>query len=294
MKETQEKVVHLKHLSSDGGIVEAHFSPTHGMNLLSFKKNGLELIDQSTKDDFKRRFGGLGPLIGPHFYHREREDIKEIDEKSFPHIKVLGDLSKTDPLSHGIGRYVSWNYDETSTSISGHICGLDTHNGQTLASFEGFNFELKFHAKVTASGLDIKYSVSSQMHPSTIGLHYYLSLPDKKGIITMKSKDQYNDMGTFKDIPKEWKDKDGNLSFNLDRAADFGFWPDSSDKCGQALLSTPSHKLKISYKADSEQNAFQIYHPKDASFVCIEPVSAIDPRAPSGTDHKLHIKLEVL
>jgi len=288
------KKIHLKHLSSQGKLYEAVFAPSLGMNLISFKYDGKEMIAPSTKDDFKRRFAGLGALIGPHFYHRPYDKIPALDEETFPHIKSLGDLSKTDPLSHGIARYVSWNFDDTSTSITGTICGLDTHNGKTLASLEGFNFQLKFSAHLTSKGLDIKYHVESEESDTTIGLHYYLNLPGKTGSVSMKCKPQYNDMGTFKDIPQEWKDKNGLLNFDLSMASDYGFFPDTSDNSGEATLHAQDHKLKVSYKAGSEQNAFQLYHPKDSDFVCIEPVSAKNPRAPEGKKHSLHIHLEVL
>ena len=288
------KTIHLQHLSEDNKLIEAIFAPESGMNLMSFKKDGLELIDQATKPDFIRRFAGLGALIGPHFYHRAKDEIPSLDADTFPHIATLKDLKETDPLSHGIGRYVSWNYDETSSSISAHLCGLDTHKGKTLASLEGFNFKLNFNCHLTSRGLEIKYHVEGDMHPTTIGLHYYLSLPDKKGFVSMETKEHYNDMGTLKQIPDEWLETAGKLKFDLKNESDFGFFPNSEDNKGSAILSTPSHSLKISYEAKSEQNAFQLYHPKGASFVCIEPVSAKDPRAPIGTDHTLYIKLEVL
>ncbi|MCH9620835.1 MAG: hypothetical protein S4CHLAM20_02390 [Chlamydiia bacterium] len=288
------KRVHLKHLSKDKKLLEAIFAPAEGMNLISFRKDGKEFIDQSTKADFDKRFAGLGALIGPHFYHRKQNEIPPLDPEIFPHISSLGDLSKTDPLSHGIGRYVSWNFDNTSSSITGTVCGLDTHNGKTLASLEGFNFKLHFSCHLTNSGLNIKYEVTNEEKPTTIGLHYYLALKDKKGSVTIKSKKQYNDMGTFKDIPNKWRDSHGNLHFDLKNESDFGFFPDTTDNTGQAVLKTKSHSLKISYKAFSDQHAFQLYHPKDGSFVCIEPVSAKNPRAPEGLNHKLHINIEVL
>ena len=101
-------------------------------------------------------------------------------------------------------------------------------------------------------------------------------------------------MSVWKKIPDNWKNQEGKLHFNLDEAADFGFLPRSDDKTGSALLTTKTHSLKVSYEASSPENAFQLYHPKDASFVCIEPVSAKNPRQPAGNEHKLHIKLEVM
>jgi hypothetical protein len=288
------KKVHLQHLTKDKKLLEATFSPSHGMNLLSFKHDGFELIDTSTDGDFKKRLGGLGPLIGPHFYHRKKEDVKAVSSTLFPHIKSLSDSQKKDPLSHGVGRYCAWNYDETSTSINSHLSGLDAREDVTLASIEGFNFKMDFSAHLTAKGLEIDYRVVSENHPSTIGLHYYLRLPNKKGFVTISSMNKYNDMGNWKKIPKEWLNEDGALHFDLKNQSDFGFLPNTTDNTGEAILTTPSHSLKISYKAASDEHAFQLYHPKDSSFVCIEPVSAKNPRSPAGNSHRLKVKIEIL
>ena len=289
------KKVCLQHITKDKKLLEAVFSPSHGMNLLSLKKDGLELIDPNTTFDFEKRYGGLGPLIGPHFYHRKEDDIPRISDSSiFPHIQNLNASQKKDPLSHGIGRYCSWNFHETSTSITGHISGLDAHNKVTLASLEGFNFKMDFSCHLTNTGLDIDYHVISENHPSTIGLHYYFSLPEKKGFVTIPCKSKYNDMGNWKTIPNNWLNKEKSLYFNLDEESDYGFLPNTDNNKGVAFLQTPSHNIKISYKANSSEHAFQLYHPKDATFVCIEPVSAQDPRKPSGTDHKLQVKIDIL
>ena len=90
----------LKHTS-----YEATFLPELGMNLASFKWEGIEIIDQSTKPVFEDRFGGLGPLIGPHFYQRNKATLPPIkDESLFPHIARIKAEGRVDPFSHGIGR----------------------------------------------------------------------------------------------------------------------------------------------------------------------------------------------
>ena len=289
------KSIHLQHLSDNNSLLEASFAPSHGMNLLSLKKNDLEIIDQQTKQDFTKRYGGLGPLIGPHFYHRKKENIPPIDVCSiFPHLNNFNRNSNKDPLSHGVGRYCPWNYSETATSISAKLSGLDTYNNTTLTAIEGFNFTMNFFAKLTNKGLTIQYKVKSEDLVSTIGLHYYLSLPNGDGTVTMPCKDHYNDMSTWKKIPEEWLKENNLLFFNLKEEADFGFIPNTKDNSGWALLKTKTHDIKISYQANSEQHAFQLYHPKDSSFVCIEPVSAINPRDPAGYEHELKITIEII
>ena len=288
------KKVHLQHLSKDKKLIEAVFAPEYGMNLLSFTKDGKEYIARETEGEFSRRFGGLGALIGPHFYHRKYDTIPSVDASIFPHIANL-DLSKqTDPLSHGIGRYCAWNYSETSTTITGHLSGKDTQQGWTLASLEGFDFDLHFSCHVNAHGLDITYEVQSEHPATTIGLHYYLALPGGEGFVNIDCKEEYNDLGTWKAIPREWKNDKGQLYFNLQQPSDFGFLPSGNKQEGKATLFAPDRTLEVSYKASSKEHAFQLYHPKDTTFVCIEPVSAINPRDPKGSSHKLHIRLHIL
>ena len=80
----------LKNTTEKGEQLEAVFLQDLGLNLKSYKKDDLEIIDQSTQAEFENRFSGLGPLIGPHFHHQdERWIVKHIDESLFPHIVVL-------------------------------------------------------------------------------------------------------------------------------------------------------------------------------------------------------------
>lgn len=285
--------VFLQHKAENEDLVSAVFSPSHGMNLLNFSIGDKEFIDQSTKGDFEKRFGGLGPLIGPHFYHREESIIPKLDTKVLPFMNNLSPSQLKDPLSHGIGRYCHWNYTSTSSSIKAEIAGMDTMNGQTLASIEGFDFALLYKCKLTKRGLEIDYSCESVDHTSTIGLHYYLSLPKGDSFVQMDCKDTYNDLGSVKNIPDHWK-KNGQMHFPLSEPSDYSFWPNTTNNSGSCILVTPEYSLKISYKASSEEHSLQLYHPKDSSFVCIEPVSAIDPRNPQGNKHKLHVTMELL
>ena len=47
------KSVTLKCTTPDGKNLQATFLPEKGMNLISYKIDTLEVIDQSTKDNFK-------------------------------------------------------------------------------------------------------------------------------------------------------------------------------------------------------------------------------------------------
>lgn len=279
----------------NNGYVRAKFLPDQGMNLASLIVNGYEVIDQSTRPLFEERLSGLGPIIGPHFYHRKEKNIPHIADASvFPHIAHLKKEALKDPFSHGIGRYVEWNYFSTETTITGHLSGQDTHRGIALSSIEGFDFTMGFKGNLIHNGIEIELHAESKIVPSIVGLHYYLALDNKKGIVKMLSKDEYNDMGVWKKIPERWKGPNSYLCFNLEEESDYGFIPQSADFSGKAVLEMPSVNVQVSYKANSDENAFQLYHPLNASFVCIEPVSAKNPREAKQYKNHLKVRIEVL
>jgi galactose mutarotase-like enzyme len=103
-------------------------------------------------------------------------------------------------------------------------------------------------------------------------------LHDHKGFVKMKCQKQYGDKGILRDIPLNWLDENGELNFDLNEPSDYTFRPLSSDFKGEATLQTGSYEIRIDYQTLNDENAFQIYHPEGASFVCIEPVTAKNPR----------------
>lgn len=288
------KEVVLQRVQSNGELLKATFLPEQGMNLASLKFGNTEVIDQSTKPLFDERLSGLGPLIGPHFYHRS--DIPLVpDETVFPHIARVRSSGSDEPFSHGIGRYVPWNYSSSDLTIEATLSGLDTYAGITLAALEGFDFKMSFKAHLLNDGIEITYDVESEGSPSIAGLHYYYALEDNAGCVKMHVKDKYNDMGVWKEIPDEWKDQSqGDLSFDLKEESDFGFRPLSEMHQGDAILETGKRKMRIHYETGSDENAFQLYHPKDASFVCIEPVTAKNPRDAKQKKNHLKARIQLL
>lgn len=283
----------LQRMRSDGQRIRAVFAPDQGMNLVSLTFGEVEVIDQSTKNLFDEKLGGYGPLIGPHFYHRK--DIPQVpDETVFPHISRVKAGGGNEPFSHGIGRYVPWNYTASDMTIDATLSGMDTYAGVTLAALEGFDFKMHYKARLHDDGLHIDYHVESENSPSIAGLHYYYALENNSGVVRMKTEDQYNDMGVKKAVPAEWKDENG-LRFDMKEESDYTFWPQSENHCsGEARLESGKRNLVISYETDSDQNAFQLYHPKDASFVCIEPVTAKDPRAANQKKNSLKVRINLL
>lgn len=291
----ETKTILLKNTSFDGENLTATFLPDLGLNLISYQKGKVEMIDPNTKEEFENRFSGLGPIIGPHFHHQKDSWVaKGFDESLFPHIERIRKKKQKDPFSHGIARYVPWNVEFTETTIKAHISGSDTYKSVPLKDFEGTDFHMTFDCTLTPDGLHIEMSVESD-RVCLCGLHYYYALEDHQGMVTASIQDTYNDMGVFKPLPKKWKNKETNLfTFNLQDSADYGFLPDTEDFSGWVLLETNQKKLKVSYQGKNEQTSWQLYSPKDASFACIEPMCAKNPRRLTEKSGKLKVQIEIL
>jgi hypothetical protein len=284
----------LEHESASGEMLQATFLPDLGMNLISFKKGALEVMDQSTKTLFDERFAGLGALIGPHFHHRRPEVIPPIkDESLFPHIARIKAKGIQEPFSHGIARYAPWKAEATKTSIKAKLTGKDTWNGVPLSALEGQNFTMAFDVHLQADGLHLDLSVVSDTG-SLVGIHYYYHLPKGKGRVTAQVQDKVRIQNVLQPIPTNWKmDLHHRLIFDLDQDADFNFHPYPDTLKGDILLDAEDYKLRTRYTCLCAENSWQLYHPKGASFVCIEPLSAQDPRNPNLTVSSLNIHIEV-
>lgn len=281
--------------SSDGKPLVATFAPTMGMNLLSYKKGDCEVIDQATRPLFDERFAGLGALIGPHFHRRQPGALPKIaDETLFPHIQRVKEKGGTDPFSHGIARYAPWKVlSATPSSFSAVISGKDTWNGVPLAQLEGQQFTMRMQGQMTPQGLVIDLSVVSDTD-SLVGIHYYYALPKKEGKVFGAVQPNYLDKGAEVPIPSEWQyDGQHRLIFDLRNEADFTFHPFPAGSKTSILLDAIDYKLHTTYTSPSQENAWQLYHPKGETFVCIEPVSAYDPRHPNLSVSSLHIELSI-
>lgn len=285
----------LKNKAVDGTPLEVTFLPDKGMNMISYKKGKIEAIDQSTLPLFEERYAGLGALIGPHFHHRNPSIIPPIkDESLFPHIARVRAKGVKDPFSHGIGRYAPWQAEASETKVKAIIAGKDLWMGVPLSSLEGQNFKMQYTAELTPDGLQIEISVVSDTD-SVVGIHYYYNLPNGTGTIKSAIQSQFIENTQRKPLPSDWNiDSQQVLTFDLSNEADFTFFPFPNTREGEIILDTGSYQLKTTYKCASQENAWQLYHPKGASFVCIEPVSAQDPRHPNLTVSSLSIQLQLL
>jgi hypothetical protein len=280
----------------DGSLLKAVFSPEKGMNLMSLSKDGVEVIDQNTRPLFEERMAGLGSLIGPHFHHRPESEIPPLkDLDLFPFLKALKEKGQKEPFSHGIGRYVPWHFEGQDSKIEASLFSEDRYRGVKLRELEGESFELHYKAYLTDEALCIDYSFTKEK-PGVIGLHYYYALFDKKGVVESQVAPQYHSSSGWQPLKKEWVKGDSALYFPLapDIEADFGFRPrEEGDLQNSIFLSTDKVKLEIHYEASSEENAWQLYHPKNATYVCLEPLSAKNPRDPKLTSGHLKIRIKI-
>lgn len=131
--------------------------------------------------------------------------------------------------------------------------------------------------------------------PSVIGLHYYYSLGDEAARIRSYVQNQYHNQDGWKDIPRDWLSQDKELQFKVtpEVEADFGFRPIGDALEGQIELFTSHYRLEIDYQSANSEHAWQVYHPKGATFVCIEPVSAKNPREAKSKSANLQVQIKV-
>lgn len=294
MEKLLEERVVLRGTSRDGKPLEAHFAVSKGMNLLSFKKGAVEAIDQSTWPLFEERAAGLGALIGPHFHHR-KQIPPVLNESLFPHIAGLKAKGVNEPFSHGIGRYAPWTVEAFSEkSVQTVLKGKDEWKGVKLEALEGQDFIMRYAAELKAEGLIIHLSCISD-RSSVIGLHTYYALQRAQGKVIAQVQDHYSDGGELKQIPSSWNyNHDHTLVFDLSQESDFGFFPFPNPLQGSVFLETTSHQMKVEYAGENEENSWQLWHPKGASFVCIEPLSAKNPRSPCLSESHLKILISIL
>ncbi len=285
----------LKNKTPEGETLEATYLPQQGLSLVSYQKNGVEVMDQATRQDFEERSEGVGVMIGPHFHRRKPETIPPLEDESlFPHIAKVKEHGGTDPFSHGVGRYAPWEVEVTETSVKGTLSGADTWHGVPLSSIEGQNFKMTYNAELTPEGLAIEMSVVSD-RDSVVGIHYFYQLPNGKGRIVSQIQDHYIANNETQSIPSDWDFDDQNtLIYPLDRDTDFTFHPFPNPREGKIVLETDEFNLETTYRCASQENAWQVWHPKGASFVCIEPISAQDPRHPNLTVSSISINLKIV
>ncbi len=248
--------------------VLAVFSPEHGMNLMQLQVEKKELIAQSTKPLFEERFAGLGSLIGPHFHHRPKEKIMKVpSEELFPHIARVKAKGILEPFSHGIARYAPWKAQVSQNSVTATLRSSDLWNGVSLAQLEGFSFQMNLVASLLTRGIFLDYSVDSET----------------------------SSVIRWKPVPDTFLGGDGGLYFDVTQEVDYGFIPrKGAEGLFEIFYENELFTLKISFKTGGEEVSWQLFRPKGGDYICIEPLSARNPRDPISKKSRLQVNIEVL
>ena len=280
------KKVTLRHETKKGEILQATFLPEKGMNLISysyqFDNKIIEAIDQETLPLFEERSAGLGALIGPHFHNRAIEKLPNI-----PQLYNRENIT-SDPFSHGMSRYTAWHYTHTNNEIKGSLTGRDLFQKIPLQEIEGFDFSLQFCGALSDRGLNISYSGQGG-GPIVVGLHYYYAL--KEGLVRGDVQDHYRDQMDLLPIPNSWKQGE-KLHFKVEKPLDFTFFPKQEE--GKVDLMRNDGSISISYKSqDSNNQSLQIWHPENASFICLEPIGANNPRALTANQSTINALIQI-
>jgi hypothetical protein len=277
----------------DGSLLEATFLPAEGMTLSSFKRDQIEAIDPHSLKGFEDRHAGLGVLIGPHFHRRKQALVPALpDESLFPHIARCKAQGIHDPFSHGVARYAPWRATCTDNCIKAELSGKDLWQGVPLKVIEGQDFEMRMKAELLQTGLHLDLSVVSESD-SLIGIHYYYALPQGQKKILSRIQPFCLDHGEQKPIDPSWLHSDNRIEVPLKGPIDLTFYPYPDPLSGEIELITDAYSLKTQYSSLSAENSWQLYHPEEASFVCIEPLSAKDPRHPNLTASSLTLNLMI-
>lgn len=274
--------------------VTATFSSLRGMNLMRLQVKGVDIIDQNTMPLFEERFAGLGSLIGPHFHHRPLNQIPPVPSESlFPHIARLKAKGVLEPFSHGIARYAPWKARASESSITAKLSGEDLWNGVPLSVLEGFSFQMELSACLLPEGISLDFSVESE-NPSLIGLHYYYTLPLGEGKIKAAVENKYRSQDEWKPIPASFLDNEGNLCFDATQEVDVGFIPKKTKEGFEIFYENTQFVLRISFQVEGDAASWQLYRPKEASYICIEPLSTKNPKHPISKKSRLQVRIEIV
>lgn len=279
----------LKKRTDNGMELEATFCPDLGMNLLSYKRNGIEVIAPWTENS---NFS-LRSCIGPHFNSRRVfPQIK--DENLLTHIRSAQTQGYSDPFPNGIGSHAPWQVSFSENKLQAKLSSQDNWCNTPLSSLQGQNFKMELKAELTSEGLEMEISTVSEAD-SLAGFRYTFAWPHGHAQIISQVQKHYLNQQGLHEIPSEWNYQQSQLSFQLDRsqAANFIFAALNPLE-GKIWLETDSYRLLTKYYCCCQENCWQVYHPVDASYLCISPMSAKDPYHPNLTVSSIRVKLQIL
>lgn len=286
----------LKNQALDGEPLEAIYAPEKGMNLISYRKGKVNVIDQNMLPLFEKWCSSLGALIGPHFQEQLSPPPVPSDHPPFPHIALMKAQGKGDLFPNGIARYVPWSYIQSETQIQAELKGSDLYHGFPLKVFEGQDFHMKYMARLLSEGLFISLSIRSE-RPSLVGLHYAYAFSGK-GNLQGEVQNTYQKEKTWKELPPSWLDEQKtHLTLPLTQRADFGFLPalkHQTDHAYHLNLNTESYSLHFEYNTASDSEiSFHLFREENGTSVYITPLSAQLPLFPKLKESTLEVKLGI-
>ena len=275
-----EKIV-LKSTNEKGQALEAVFETTQGVNLISFKKEQLEVIDPSS-----------GSLIGPHF--GSRHVIPSIKEASFQqHIEELKKHHQ-DPFYNGVARYAPWKILSTKDNLfTATLISKDTWKEATLTNLEGQVFVMHYTAELNSQGLAVSLSVVSDAD-SVVGTDFRFKLPEGQGKVISDVKEIALRSGKEEPLPHNLKNDTHTMVWDLANPCEYIFHPFTNPVSGKIILETESYSLETVYKSRNQENSWQLKREKDASYVSINPLSAKNPWFPNLTVSSIDIQFTIL
>ncbi len=276
-------------LSDDSGMLQAVVLPGEGMTLSSLQLDGIEAICQDRAREYQACRKGFGPLIGPHFNQRVQLPAAALENPGrWPQAAALAQLGIRDIWQHGVARYVPWDYTVMPDGIRASLTGRRRLAGILLRDIQGGDFELRLEMRIDGASLRIHYTAEADF-PPVIGLHYYYELPDDRGRVRAPVTGWMQPHQPAVAIPAAWMDAAGRrLELELDRELDHVF----PLRPGPIELETSTHRVWTIPEMGVQ--SLVVFHPGPNGWVCVEPLSAANPRQPSGTraEMALTIRLE--
>ena len=282
--------VYMMMLSDRGNTIEAVVSPEMGMSMLDFSAGGVPLLQKSRKHDFIEGRKGLGPLILPHFNQRASfPAVNEMVAEQAPHTAYLKTEGVNDPFQHGIGRYAQWNFETSCTDkgarVTGKLTGAHEYQGVPLMELTGFDFTAFVTYTLSDGNISVRFDITGA-EPVTAGIHFYYRLPDQeesRAALSVEEIGKNNDESLFEFSSHQ---RDGRFyTMTLADDIDTLFTPVKEEgPYARYKLITSEYRLDTRVRAEGDPaktfDSVTLFHPADADFVCIEPLSDANPLTP--------------
>jgi hypothetical protein len=266
-------------ISLRGEGIEISVAPDMGFSLVSFIRNGVQLLDLDLADQFFRCRKGLGPLIVPHF--NQEAGIPQFDRDAFPHIQELEKLGIKHPFQHGLGRYVPWKFSVGKHAIVGRIEGDMKCNGYKMSSLAGFDFSARVGYELIPGGLEISFMLEGE-NPVAAGIHFYYNLFSKNTATVL--------------IPEDMMGGQVRMDFGHSINQVFAFKKAPREAQMVCTLSTDAYSLNTSFQyGGAQEDSFDslvVFAPAGSNFACIEPISYIVGER--NAKRRFHGKIQLL